>query len=39
VRKLSPKFGSGYVIYSGNLTPEVDGVKFLNFKDTATALN
>ena len=38
LRKLSPKFGNGYVIYSGDLTPEVDGVKFLNFKDTATTL-
>ena len=38
LRKLSPKFGNGYVIYSGDLTPEIDGIKFLNFKDTAKAL-
>ena len=38
LRKLSPKFGSGFVIYSGDLTPAVDGVKFLNFKDTALVL-
>ena len=37
LRKLSPKFSGGYVIYSGELTPEVDGVKFLNFKNTAAA--
>ncbi len=35
VRKLSPKFSGGYVIYSGDLTPEIDGIKFLNFKHTA----
>lgn len=38
VRKLSPKFKNGFVIYSGELTPEIDGAKFLNFKDTAQAL-
>ena len=38
LRKLSPKFNGGYVIYSGDLTPEVDGVKFLNFKNTAATL-
>ena len=38
VRKLSPKFGNGYVIYSGDLTPEIDGIKFLNYKDTAKTL-
>ena len=35
LRKLSPKFKNGYVIYSGDLTPEIDGIKFLNFKKTA----
>ena len=39
LRKLSPKFGNGYVIYSGDLTPEIDGIKFLNYKDTARILN
>lgn len=34
IRKLSPKFSSGYVVYSGTLTPEIEGVRFLNFKDT-----
>ena len=38
LRKLSPKFGNGYVIYSGDLTPEIDGIKFLNYKDTAKTL-
>lgn len=36
VCKLSPKFTPGYVIYSGELTPEVDGIRFLNFRDTET---
>lgn len=34
VRKLSEKFQSGFVVYSGDLTPEIDGIKFLNFKET-----
>jgi hypothetical protein len=38
LRKLSPKFDSGYVIYSGELAPEIDGIKFLNFKNTATVI-
>ncbi len=38
LRKLSPKFTSGYVIYSGDMTPEIDGVRFLNFKDTASII-
>ncbi|MBQ6596728.1 MAG: ATP-binding protein [Lentisphaeria bacterium] len=38
LRKLSPKFSGGYVIYSGELTPEIDGIKFLNFKATATII-
>ena len=33
-RKLSEKFQPGFVIYSGDLTPEIDGIRFLNFKDT-----
>ena len=32
LRKLSDKFTSGYVIYAGDLTPEIEGIKFLNFK-------
>ncbi len=39
LRKLSNKFVSGYVIYSGDLTPEIDGIKYLNFKDTASAVS
>lgn len=39
VRKLSPKFQNGFVIYSGELTPEIDEVKFLNFKDTAQVVS
>ena len=35
LRKLSPKFAAGYVIYAGDLTSEIDGIKFINFKDTA----
>lgn len=37
-RKLSEKFQPGFVIYSGDLTPEIDGIRFLNFKDTGTAV-
>ena len=39
LRKLSPKFSNGYVIYSGDLTPEIDGVKFLNYQNTSTIFN
>lgn len=39
LRKLSDKFVSGYVIYSGDLTPEIDGIKYLNFKNTASVVN
>lgn len=38
IRKLSEKFKHGFVIYAGTLTPEIDNVKFLNFKDTAMAM-
>ncbi|MBQ9337408.1 MAG: ATP-binding protein [Lentisphaeria bacterium] len=38
LRKLSPKFSGGYVIYSGDLTPEIDGIRFLNFKQTAEVM-
>ena len=38
IRKLSPKFKSGFVVYGGELTPEMELVKFLNFKDTAQAV-
>ena len=38
LRKLSDKFGPGYVIYAGDLTPEINGIKFLNFKNTATVV-
>ena len=37
LRKLSPKFTPGCVIYSGDLATQIDGVRFLNFKDTALA--
>ena len=37
-RKLSEKFQPGFVIYSGDLTPEIDGIRFLNSKDTGTAV-
>ena len=37
-RKLSEKFQPGFVIYSGDLTPEFDGIRFLNFKATGTAV-
>lgn len=36
LRKLSPDFAAGYVIYGGDLTPEIDGIKFRNYKDTAS---
>ena len=39
LRKLSDKFIFGYVIYSGDLTPEIDGIKYLNFKNTASAVS
>jgi len=35
LRKLSPKFTDGFVVYGGDLTPEIDKVKFINFKDSA----
>lgn len=38
LRKLSENFGPGYVIYAGDLTPEINGIKFLNFKNTATVV-
>lgn len=38
LRKLSPKFTSGFVIYGGELTPEVDGIRYVNFKDTASVI-
>lgn len=38
LRKLSDKFAPGYVIYAGDLTPEIEGVKFLNFMDTASVV-
>lgn len=33
LRRLSPKFTGGFVVYGGDPAPEIDGVKFLNFKD------
>ena len=39
LQKISPKFNNGYVVYSGDLTPEVDGIKFVNFKNTASILS
>ena len=39
VRKLSAKFTNGYVVYSGDLTPEIDGVKFLNYKNISSIFN
>ena len=39
LQKISQKFDNGYVIYAGELTPEVDGIKFVNFKDTASVLS
>ena len=39
IRKLSPKFKDGFVIYGGELNPEIEGVKFLNFRDTAQAVS
>ncbi|MCL2767921.1 MAG: ATP-binding protein [Synergistaceae bacterium] len=38
MRKLSPKFQNGFVIYGGELTPEINGTRFLNFKDIAEAI-
>lgn len=35
LRKLSPKFSDGFVIYGGDLTPEIDQIKFINFKNSA----
>ena len=39
LRKLSPKFSGGYVIYSGDLTPEIDGIKYLNFREAASVIS
>ncbi len=36
VRSLSEKFSPGYVIYSGDLSAEVNEVKYLNFKETSS---
>ena len=33
LRKLSPKFTGGFVVYGGDMTPVIDNVKFVNFKD------
>lgn len=33
LRTLSEKFQPGFVVYSGDLTPKIDGIQFLNFKD------
>jgi predicted AAA+ superfamily ATPase len=35
LRKLSPKFTGGFVVYSGDMTPTSNDVKYINFKDTA----
>ncbi len=35
LRKLSPKFTSGFVVYSGDMTPISNDVKYINFKDAA----
>jgi len=34
LRKLSSKFTGGFVVYSGDLTPGIDHVKFINFKSS-----
>jgi predicted AAA+ superfamily ATPase len=39
LQKISKKFDNGYVIYAGEITPEVDRIKFVNFKDTASVLS
>ncbi|MGE4564881.1 MAG: ATP-binding protein [Victivallaceae bacterium] len=36
LQKLSDKFAPGYVVYAGDLTPEIEGIKFLNFMNTAS---
>ncbi len=36
LRKLSDKFTPGYVVYAGSLTPEIEGIRFLNFRNTAS---
>ena len=33
VQKLSDKFKCGYVVYSGDLTPTVENVSFINYKN------
>lgn len=35
LRKLSPKFTGGFVVYGGDMTPVSDDVQFINFKDAA----
>jgi len=35
---LSDKFAPGYVIYSGEPTPAIEGIRFLNFKDTGSII-
>lgn len=38
LRKLSEKFTPGFVIYAGELTPQIEGIQYLNFKDAASAV-
>ncbi len=35
-RKTTPKAEAGYVVYAGDLTPEVAGDRFMNFRDAWT---
>jgi len=35
LRKLSPKFTGGFVVYSGDMTPVSNDVRYINFKDAA----
>ena len=38
LRKLSPKFTGGFVAYGGDLSPKIDEVKFINFRDSAQVI-
>ena len=35
-RQTTPKATAGYVVYAGDLTPEVAADRFLNFQDAGT---
>lgn len=39
LRAMSEKFAPGFVVYAGDLAPQIDGVRFLNFRNTELVVN